>query len=393
MQVFTPGDHGSTFGGNPLAAAVALAALDVLEDERLIARSARARRVALARARARSSSPLVTRRARPRAVHRHRGRHREGDRARRSSIGCSRAASCPRTRTARSCASRRRSSLPREDLAWAVGEIRAAASTELGDVRADAVVLARTARYTRHGRSAEQLVVAISSRALFDFEEENALFDDARRPAVHRAAARASRAARQARHRVPPGARSSWGSTPTACKRVEVVILSRNDPVSGLRVMKSVAGNELAIERGVFTRGRAPWAYLRPLNANLFLSANAGRRARGARRAASRPRVVYTQHRGRRFASRRGAHRLRRRRRAVRGRSGARVPAEGPDRVPVARGRSRDAPAAAGPVQAAARGAASPAAGRRPRQGADALAHGARHRAQRARARARRSAR
>jgi ornithine--oxo-acid transaminase len=40
MQVFTPGDHGSTFGGNPLAAAVGLAALDVLFDERLIERSA-----------------------------------------------------------------------------------------------------------------------------------------------------------------------------------------------------------------------------------------------------------------------------------------------------------------------------------------------------------------
>jgi ornithine--oxo-acid transaminase len=40
MQVFHPGDHGNTFGGNPLAAAVALAALDVLEDEALVARSA-----------------------------------------------------------------------------------------------------------------------------------------------------------------------------------------------------------------------------------------------------------------------------------------------------------------------------------------------------------------
>ncbi len=35
MEVFTPGDHGSTFGGNPLGAAVAMAALDVLVEENL----------------------------------------------------------------------------------------------------------------------------------------------------------------------------------------------------------------------------------------------------------------------------------------------------------------------------------------------------------------------
>lgn len=40
MRVFTPGDHGSTFGGNPLAAMVALEALNVLFDENLIQRSA-----------------------------------------------------------------------------------------------------------------------------------------------------------------------------------------------------------------------------------------------------------------------------------------------------------------------------------------------------------------
>ncbi|HVO16373.1 MAG TPA: ornithine--oxo-acid transaminase [Alphaproteobacteria bacterium] len=38
-DVFTPGSHGSTFGGNPLAAAVGLEALKVLEDERLVERS------------------------------------------------------------------------------------------------------------------------------------------------------------------------------------------------------------------------------------------------------------------------------------------------------------------------------------------------------------------
>lgn len=40
MGLFTPGEHGSTFGGNPLAAAVARAALAVLVDEKLDERAA-----------------------------------------------------------------------------------------------------------------------------------------------------------------------------------------------------------------------------------------------------------------------------------------------------------------------------------------------------------------
>jgi ornithine--oxo-acid transaminase len=39
MEVFTPGSHGSTFGGNPLAAAVGLEALRVIHDEELVERS------------------------------------------------------------------------------------------------------------------------------------------------------------------------------------------------------------------------------------------------------------------------------------------------------------------------------------------------------------------
>jgi ornithine--oxo-acid transaminase len=58
MQVFSPGDHGSTFGGNPLAAAVGLAALDVLFDEKLIERSAELGSHLLARL-ATIESPLI----------------------------------------------------------------------------------------------------------------------------------------------------------------------------------------------------------------------------------------------------------------------------------------------------------------------------------------------
>ncbi len=40
MEVFHPGQHGSTFGGNPLAAAVAISALEVIRDEKLAANAA-----------------------------------------------------------------------------------------------------------------------------------------------------------------------------------------------------------------------------------------------------------------------------------------------------------------------------------------------------------------
>ncbi|MBL0283645.1 MAG: ornithine--oxo-acid transaminase [Zoogloea sp.] len=58
MQVFKPGDHGSTFGGNPLAAAVATEALALLADEKLAERSARLGAAFLARLQA-IKNPLI----------------------------------------------------------------------------------------------------------------------------------------------------------------------------------------------------------------------------------------------------------------------------------------------------------------------------------------------
>jgi ornithine--oxo-acid transaminase len=59
MDVFTPGTHGSTYGGNPLAAAVCIAALDVLVDEGLVERAERLGARFLARLKAELSSPAV----------------------------------------------------------------------------------------------------------------------------------------------------------------------------------------------------------------------------------------------------------------------------------------------------------------------------------------------
>ena len=118
-----------------------------------------------------------------------------------------------------------------------------------------------------------QLVVAISSRALFDFEEENEVFeasDD--RAYMQLQLGRVDRPAKAgvAFSLVNKLLAFNKGETP----RVEVVILSRNDPVSGMRVFRSAKHYGLPIQRGVFTRGQPPWRYLRPLSANLFLSTN-----------------------------------------------------------------------------------------------------------------------
>ena len=118
-----------------------------------------------------------------------------------------------------------------------------------------------------------QLVVAISSRALFDFEEENRFFEQSDDRAYMKL--QLERLEQPAK----PGVAFSLVKKLLAfnqgdAPQVEVVILSRNDPVSGMRVFRSAQHYGLPIQRGSFTRGQPPWRYLKPLNANLFLSAH-----------------------------------------------------------------------------------------------------------------------
>jgi len=124
-----------------------------------------------------------------------------------------------------------------------------------------------------------KLVVAISSRALFDFEQENEVFEQGDDRAYMALQLERLETPAQpgvafslvkkllAFNRSSPDATDQPGSQP-----VEVVILSRNDPVSGMRVFRSAQHYGLAIQRGSFTRGQSPWRYLKPLHANLFLS-------------------------------------------------------------------------------------------------------------------------
>ena len=120
---------------------------------------------------------------------------------------------------------------------------------------------------------AGKLVVAISSRALFDFEDENRVFDaEGERAYIELQFARLDVPAKEGA--AFPLVKKLLAFNTAAAKGVEVVILSKNDPVSGLRVFRSAERAGLKLERGVFTRGRNAYRYLDALKANLFLSTN-----------------------------------------------------------------------------------------------------------------------
>lgn len=117
------------------------------------------------------------------------------------------------------------------------------------------------------------LVVAVSSRALFDFEAENIVFERDGDSAYE--AFQLDRLDQPAHKGVAfELARKLLSFNMPTERRVEVVVLSRNDPVSGLRVFKSAEHHNLPISRGVFVSGSSPYPYLRPLRADLFLSAS-----------------------------------------------------------------------------------------------------------------------
>ena len=121
----------------------------------------------------------------------------------------------------------------------------------------------------------EQLVLAISSRALFDLSESHRIYEsqgvEAYRqyqidneeqvlapgeafPLVHKLLALNKRLGRQ---------------------RVEVILVSRNSADTGLRIFNSIEHYGLGISRAAFVGGRSPYPYLAAFGCHLFLSSHA----------------------------------------------------------------------------------------------------------------------
>ena len=118
------------------------------------------------------------------------------------------------------------------------------------------------------------LVVAVSSRALFDFEEENRVFDSEGASVYRKLQLSRMDAVADSGIAFPLAQKLLALRDADGSALAEVVVLSRNDPVTGLRVLRSASDNALRIQRAVFTRGAAPFPYLKALGAQLFLSAH-----------------------------------------------------------------------------------------------------------------------
>jgi 5'-nucleotidase len=121
----------------------------------------------------------------------------------------------------------------------------------------------------------EKLVIATASSALFDLSESDRIFREEGLEAYRKY---------QRKHEedvLEPGVAfplidrlldlqlGEDGEHP-----VEVVLLSRNDPDTGLRVFHSIQAHDLRIQRAAFTSGENPFRYMDAFNACLFLSAD-----------------------------------------------------------------------------------------------------------------------
>lgn len=153
---------------------------------------------------------------------------------------------------------------------------------------------------------ADKLVVAVSSRALFDLDESHTIFEKEGVDAYcnHQVE----------NEDVPLNPGVAFGLVKKllalnehdpANPRVEVILLSRNSADTGLRIFNSIQHHQLEIGRAAFTRGASTHPYISAFGTHLFLSADtddvrkaleAGFAAATILSSASKPSIDKTNH-------------------------------------------------------------------------------------------------
>jgi len=121
----------------------------------------------------------------------------------------------------------------------------------------------------------EKLVIAVASSALFDLNESDAVFRE-HGEERYREYQRKNKLNILQKGVAFPFVRRFLGLNQAYPdkKPVEVVLLSRNDPETGLRVFNSIQHYGLEISRAAFLSGKSPYEYIPAFNVALFLSAN-----------------------------------------------------------------------------------------------------------------------
>lgn len=121
----------------------------------------------------------------------------------------------------------------------------------------------------------DRLVVAVASSALFDLADSDRVFREQGEEPYRQYQREHENDVLGAGVAFPLIRRLlALNGTSPAEQFVEVVLLSRNDPDTGLRVFNSIERHGLAISRAAFVKGRDPTQYMSAFNASLFLSAN-----------------------------------------------------------------------------------------------------------------------
>lgn len=121
----------------------------------------------------------------------------------------------------------------------------------------------------------DRLVVGVASSALFDLDESDAFFRE------HGELAYRKYQDEHIGETLPKGVAFPFiqrllqlNDLRPGDPLVEVIVLSRNDADTGLRVMRSVSDYQLNMTRAIFTQGVAPYEYIGALEMSLFLSGN-----------------------------------------------------------------------------------------------------------------------